>query len=103
MFDLSQDPLELTNLAGERPELVAPLRAALDRRLDLEAIDARVRASQRERRLVSRALGRGRHTPWDYQPGPDASEQYIRNHRDLYELQRRGRLDEPGGAPGPES
>jgi choline-sulfatase len=97
LFDLSQDPLELDNLAAERADLVASLRAELDQRLDLEAIDIRVRASQRERRLVARALRRGRHTPWDFQPGPDAAEQYIRNHHDMYELQRRARLDEPGG------
>jgi choline-sulfatase len=100
LFDLSQDPLELDNLAGDRAELVASLRAQLHQRLDLEAIDARVRASQRERHLVARALRRGRHTPWDFQPGPDAAKQYIRNHGDMYELQRRARLDEPDAVDG---
>jgi choline-sulfatase len=97
LYDLSADPRELHDLAGDpalasrRAELSARLRA----RLDLDAIDREVRASQRERHLVSRALGRGRRTSWDFQPPADASVQYVRNREDLYELQRKARLDEP--------
>ena len=69
------------------------LRAEVERRLDLDDIDARVRASQRERFLVSRALRQGRPTPWDHDPPYDAATRYIRNREDLYELQRRARLD----------
>jgi hypothetical protein len=32
-------------------------------------------------------------TSWDYQPHVDATMQYVRSRQDLYELQRRARLD----------
>jgi choline-sulfatase len=96
LYDLSSDPRELRNLAGSRPDLAASLRELLAARLDLAEIDRRVRVSQRERRLVSTALRQGHHTSWDYQPQVDATRQYVRNREDLYELQRRARLDAPG-------
>jgi choline-sulfatase len=95
LYDLHEDPRELTNLA-ERPgqeRIVSALRDALAARLDLPAIDARVRASQRERRLVARALAQGEVAAWDYQPYVDASMQYVRSREDLYERQRRARLE----------
>jgi choline-sulfatase len=101
LYDLGADPMELHDLVapGGCEPVVAELRATLDARLDLDDIERRVLVSQRERRLVSRALRRGRPTPWDYQPPGEAAVSYIRNREDLYELQRRARLDEPGSAP----
>jgi choline-sulfatase len=102
LYDLHNDPAELTNLAGNPSyaDVVARLRAALERRLDLGAIRDRVLASQHDRRLVERGLARGLHTAWDYEPRVDASMQYVRARSDLYELQRRARMETPddGGA-----
>jgi hypothetical protein len=39
-------------------------------------------------------LAQGKAAPWDFQPEVDASMQYVRSRADLYELQRRARLDE---------
>ena len=50
-----------------------------------------VLASQRRRRLVGQALSRGKLTSWDHQPMVKASEQYMRNHMDLDDLERRAR------------
>jgi choline-sulfatase len=95
LYDLQADPRELTDLSGSAQEAatVARLRAELESRLDLDDIDGRVRTSQRERFLVSRALRQGRPTPWDHDPPYDAAGRYIRNREDMYELQRRARLD----------
>jgi choline-sulfatase len=88
-FDLGADPQELAPLDASS----AALRGDLERVLDLNDVDRRVRASQRERHLISAALHRGKTPVWDHQPQVDASLQYVRNRDDLYALQRRARLD----------
>ncbi len=95
LYDLDADPSELDDLSGsaDHAAVRSALRAELDRRLDLPDIDRRVRVSQRERQLISRALRHGRPPAWDHQPEVDAARQYIRNREDLYELQRQARLD----------
>jgi choline-sulfatase len=95
LYDLDADPRELQDLSGapESAPLIARLRGELERRMDLPDIAERVRASQRERFLVSRALRQGRPTAWDHEPTYDAAAMYIRNREDMYELQRRARLD----------
>jgi len=93
VFDLADDPAELTSVGGEGRDAGAALRTEADRRWDLDALGEAVVASQAERRVVVPALNRGRHAPWDYEPRPEASMRYVRSKADLYELQRRARLD----------
>src|ERR1700761_1629189 len=95
LYDLQADPRELTDIsaAPESAAVVARLRGELEQRLDLAEIGERVRVSQGERFLVSRALRQGRPTAWDHEPTYDAAAMYIRNREDMYELQRRARLD----------
>ena len=64
-------------------------------RWDIPAITARVLASQRRRRFVDAALSQGRRTSWDHQPFVDASQQYMRNHIDLDDLERKARYPQP--------
>jgi choline-sulfatase len=95
LYDLAEDPAELVNLAadpGHRAILDA-LRARVAARWDLGALRRRVLASQRERHLVARALEQGAHTSWDFEPSVDAATRYVRSRADLYELQRRSRLE----------
>jgi choline-sulfatase len=92
LYDLESDPHELTNLAHSS-ELAADLRAAVDARWDLPALKAAVLRSQEERRLVASALDTGRPTSWNYIPRSDGA--YVTGNDDLYELQRRARLDAP--------
>ena len=96
LYDLDADPHELRNLAARAERngdgVLAQLRAEADRRWDLPTLAARVLAAQRERRLVVAALAHGRAAAWDYVPPPDAGR-YITSRTDLYELQRRARLD----------
>jgi choline-sulfatase len=94
LFNLASDPDELDNLA-QHPAHQSLLKGFLDevaQRWDLPALHQRVLASQRQRRFVAGALSRGRRTGWDHQPMVDAGQQYMRNHMDLDDLERRARF-----------
>jgi len=94
LFDLAADPQERVNLAADpaQADIVQGFRAEVARRWDSDRLRQEVIASQRRRRLVHAALMTGRHTPWDFQPFRDAAGQYMRNHLDLNDLERRSRL-----------
>jgi choline-sulfatase len=97
LFNLQADPDELSNLAAE-PAHQATLQAFMDeaaQRWELPALHQRVLNSQRRRRLVYSALTKGKLTSWDHQPFVDASQQYMRNHIDLDDLERRARFPRP--------
>jgi choline-sulfatase len=96
LYDLAVDPRELDDLA--RTAAGAERCADLLRRArppwDPAELRGRVLESQRERRLVVSALGLGRTAAWDYLPAPDTGR-YVASRADLYEFQRRARLDAP--------
>ncbi|MCT4559599.1 MAG: choline-sulfatase [Pelagimonas sp.] len=89
LFDLDEDPHELTNLADDPAHAgtLQSLRAKSEARWDLERFDAEVRQSQARRLVVYEALRQGGYYPWDYQPLQQASERYMRNHMDLNVLE----------------
>jgi choline-sulfatase len=100
LFDLEADPQERRNLAGDpaQAEVHAALSAEVAARWDLAAYDAEVRDSQARRRVVYDALRNGAYYPWDFEPLRRASERYMRNHLDLYDLEARRRWPSaPGG------
>jgi choline-sulfatase len=98
LYDVRDDPAELVNLAGDpaHGETVDGLRGEVVRRWDLDGLTRRVLASQRERRLVMSGLRKGPASSWAFEPGGEGSRKYVRGGADLYELQRRARLDAPG-------
>jgi len=94
LFDLNRDPCERDNLA-DNPScagVIADFRAEVGKRWDLAELDARVRDSQRRRRLVDAALNRGKIQAWDFQPFQKASRQYVRNSMDLDDLEAMARF-----------
>lgn len=98
LFNLDSDPQERQNLAesSEHRGILAGFVAEARERWDIPAIHAATLASQRRRRLVAEALSQGTLTSWDHQPMVDASQQYMRNHIDLDDLERRARFPAVG-------
>lgn len=81
LFDLEEDPRELTDLAG-RADL-APVQRQLRERLlqdwDPEEIHARVLESQQRRLFIQRVrMASGRHAAWDFQAQTDDTKRYVR-------------------------
>jgi choline-sulfatase len=98
LFDLAADPDERHNLAADPAHADAASRHSPRRSpngWDLAAIRREVIASQHRRRLVSRALMTGRHTPWDFEPRQDAANRFMRNHLDLNEVEAKSRFPVP--------
>lgn len=93
LFDLSNDPLETRNLAGENPDspVLRAFQAEADERWKESELRDDVIDSQRRRRLIDRALITGKPHPWDFQPFVDASTTYIRERGtlDVREAHRR--------------
>ena len=94
LYDLAADPKERDNLAGrpEQGERVADFRAEAARRWNLPALEAQVRESQRRRRLVDAALGKGEAHSWDFQPQRDAARLYVRNAMPLDDIEAMARF-----------
>jgi hypothetical protein len=73
--------------------LCASFGAEVERRWDMPALGAAVLRSQEDRRLVVDALNTGRPANWSFVP--PAGTEPVQGKEDLYEFQRRARLDAP--------
>ncbi len=97
LFNLREDTDECCNLAEDEDyaELVNDFQAQVTERLDLHALEQRVRADQIKRRFLFQSLSRGEVTSWDYQPPGQADQRFMRNHLDLNQLESRSRFPRP--------
>lgn len=84
LYDLSNDPMERSNLATDpaHGDVVAAFAGEVAERWDSDAIRTRVIAAQRRRRIVHAAMEAGDPVGWDFGPRRDATNEYVRNHMD---------------------
>jgi len=97
LYDVHNDPKELENLATslDHAQVLAAFVIEAQAKWDMPQIHHQVLASQRRRRFVGHALTLGTLKSWDHQPLVDASQQYMRNHIDLDDLERKARFPQP--------
>jgi choline-sulfatase len=97
LFDVHNDPREREDLSQSPPHraLFEAFLSEARNKWDMPAIHQQVLASQRRRRFVAGALTQGKLKSWDHQPLVDASQQYMRNHIDLDDLERKARYPQP--------
>ncbi len=95
LYDLDNDPRELTNLANDRAHAakLAELKGLASNLWNAEEIKKNIIADQNRRRLVERAHGIGRRPTWDYQPATDASQQWVRAGKWTTEVEGQAHLD----------
>ena len=97
LYDLQEDPHELTNLAtnNAHAKIADAFRREADAHWDAAQVKQEVLASQNRRRALHAALSTGRRHAWDYQPPRDASEEFTRSHHDLTDFDARSRFPRP--------
>ena len=81
LFDLSRDPDELVNLAGDEDAAarVAEFRQMVDQKWgNLDELRDRIVASQGTRKLVRSALEKGRYRSWDDNEAVGDGDRYLR-------------------------
>jgi choline-sulfatase len=91
LFNLSDDPDELDDLAARHP-LAATMRKEVEQRFDIARVTEDVLRSQQSRLMLFEALKRGSRFPWDFQPLRDASERYTRNHMSVTDRDLKSRF-----------
>lgn len=90
-YDLSVDPLELNNLAGQGHPDEQRLTAIATSHWNLAELKQRVLRSQSERRVVDRALATGREERWDFETTGRLSEgNYVRRGDQFPDIERQG-------------
>ncbi len=93
LYDLDQDPLELTNLAGTGDEDEARLTKIAEETWPLDSLLDDVITSQIERKIVDNALATGREEIWDFTPRPlRQNTNYVRRGDAFPTVERRGYL-----------
>ena len=79
LFNLIDDPNELTNLAAAHP-IAKKFHSEVEAKFNIAQVHEQVLQSQQSRLMLFQAMKKGAHFPWDFQPLRDASQQYTRNH-----------------------
>lgn len=93
LFDLSNDPLEQTDLAGKAHPEEARLTNIAEETWSLDTLPGNVMQSQIDRKLIDKALCIGREERWDFTPRAlTQNTSYVRRGDAFPEVERRGYL-----------
>jgi choline-sulfatase len=94
LYDLSNDPHELKNLANQvgYESLTQDFESEVKAKWNSDEIFAQVILDQKRRRFIMNSLKKGTKDHWDFQPIRDASRMYVRGHMDLDDIEKRARL-----------
>ena len=97
LFDLSQDPDEQHNLAGNenQRDRLSAFRAEADSHWNADELKNRIIENQVRRRRVHEALRIGSYRGWDYNPARDPAQEYTRSHMDLTRFDVTSRYPKP--------
>ncbi len=101
LFDLANDPLELHNLAGSAQvnHIETDLQAEVNKRWNLNDMNADVLSSQKRRRWIQDQLNSVEGKSWDFQPFTDASKQFVRGGKNSSPTAVKGRARYPFVSP----
>ncbi|WP_371228929.1 choline-sulfatase [Roseovarius sp. 2305UL8-3] len=80
LYDLDDDPDELTNLSGT-PELASleeSFRQEIADRWNEDQLTQRIIKDQQRRLFIQKTLTKGKYTPWDFNAGGDAQKDWFR-------------------------
>lgn len=93
LYDLSKDPLELSNIAGQGDPDEARLTALVEETWPLDSLLDEVISSQVRRKLIDNALSKGREEIWDFAPRSlTQNTNYVRRGDAFPEVEQRGYL-----------
>ena len=84
LYNIAQDPLELTNLVddSDHRDLAQAFAQEVLENWDGEGLRQAVIATQKQRRAIYQAMVKDGRVHWDYNPPREASQEYVRNHMD---------------------
>ncbi len=80
LYDLEKDPNELNNVAGDPQysNIEKELKELVYKKWDVESLREKMIFSQKERRLVTEAMSRGRWVSWEIGTTVDPAKHYVR-------------------------
>ena len=83
LYDLSEDPHELVNLARDPAydDLRNDMAALVEEKWDIDELSGMVTRSQQQRLFVAGVLKNGKKTAWDFSPVDQAESHCLRNDR----------------------
>lgn len=91
LFDLKNDPAELSNLAGktEAKEIEAELLQLVEAKWDVKGLRDKIIQSQKQRRLITESMTRGKWESWEKGSTEDPAHQFVRYGDEFPDVERK--------------